>query len=59
MARCQERQRERERLALAKKEEERRARERARRDDRGLDKPSGKIFELKEYFKKILNLPYN
>lgn len=43
LARCQERQRERERLKklAAKEEEERRTRERSRRDDRGLDKPSG------------------
>ncbi|XP_057672838.1 fl(2)d-associated complex component-like [Diorhabda carinulata] len=38
LARCQERQRERERL---KKEEEQRRRDRTRREDRGLDKPSG------------------
>lgn len=43
LARCQERQRERERLKnLSKKEEEqRRGRDRGRREDRGLDKPSG------------------
>lgn len=41
LARCQERQRERERLAKSKEEEQRR-KERSRRDDRGLDKPTGK-----------------
>ncbi|KAF5307869.1 hypothetical protein FQR65_LT18305 [Abscondita terminalis] len=51
LARCQERQRERERLKeLAKKEEERRNRG-GRRDDRGLDKPTGDRVE------RLLPLP--